>query len=146
MSGFNGFSDGKSRTLTVPVGFFTDVLPVIADVDELKLLFCFFRLLPAHQDQARFVFLDDLEEDDAVKASLPGGRETIVKLLEKACRDKVLLAVEYEDRPLYFLNTPRADAALRAIQKGVWTPTEHGRTAPHSAPARRDPPPPPGAR
>jgi DNA replication protein len=127
MTGFNGFGDGKSQTLSVPAGFFTDVLPTISDADELKLLFHVFRLLPARLDLARFIFLDNLEEDEAVKVSFPGGHGSIIGLLEKACQDKVLLAVEFDDRPLYFLNTAQAAAAMRAIQKGVWSPAEHVR-------------------
>jgi DnaD/phage-associated family protein len=127
MTRFDGFGDGSSQSLTVPAGFLTDLLPVISDLDALKLLFCFFCLLPARTDQARFVFLDDLEEDEVVKASFPGGQGAIIQLLEKACHDKVLLAAAYEDRPLYFLNTAQAAAAIKAIQKGVWSPTEFGR-------------------
>jgi DnaD/phage-associated family protein len=130
MTGFNGFGDGKSLPLAVPAGFYTDVLPSISDADELKILFCIFRLLPAQQDQSRFIFLSDLEEDEAIKASFPTGHDSIIGLLEKACQDKILLAAEYDDRPLYFLNTAQAAAALRAIQKGVWSPAENGRAMP----------------
>ncbi len=127
MTGFKGFGDGKSLAISIPAGFFKNVLPAIPDANELKLLLCIFRLLPDRQDQYRFFFLDDLMDDDAVKAAFPDGIELIEDLLEKICRDNILLHVVYEGSKLYFLNTPQANAALRAIQKGVWSPGEGGR-------------------
>ena len=129
MTGFNGFGDGKSLAVSVPAGFFKDVLPAITDANELKLLLCIFRVLPDRQDQSRFFFLDDLMEDDAIKAAFPDGNRSTVELLEKICLENILLASVYEDRKLYFLNTPQANAALRAIQKGVWSPGEGGRVS-----------------
>lgn len=127
MTGFSGFGDGKSLAVSIPVGFFKDVLPEITDANELKLLLCIFRHLPDRQDQSRFFFLDDLMEDEAVKAAFPDGSGSLAELLEKICQDKILLVAEFDGRKLYFLNTPQANAALRAIQKSVWSPGEGGR-------------------
>ena len=45
MKGFSGFPKGKTRITPVPNLFFSELMPFIDDIDELKLtLYCFWRL------------------------------------------------------------------------------------------------------
>lgn len=121
MTGFKGFGDDKFASLPLPQGFPEALLPEISDPDVLKLLLCAFPLMDPHKDAVRFFFNGDLRENGAVKRNFPT-EERLDRALEFACTEEIFLTGEYNGRRVYFLNTPRSSAALRAMQKGVWVP------------------------
>jgi DNA replication protein len=126
MTSFKGFGDGKFSTLAVPAEFLTDLLPSISDATEIKVILCAFQLLPTGENSVKFFFLDDLLQNPDVKKvfSRSSDGSLLSLALENACRDGIFIAGEYEDRKIYFLNTPLSEAANRAMQKGAWSPDE----------------------
>ncbi len=63
MKGFSGFPAGKTRTTPVPNLFFSELLPQIDDLDELKLtLYCFWRLA-LKEGQFRHVRRSEQQQD-----------------------------------------------------------------------------------
>jgi DnaD/phage-associated family protein len=127
MSGFKGFTDGKLTTVTFPAEFFSEILPAISDVGELKLILCALHQMTTQEGGVSYFFLDDLQGNEDTQKCFPdmaGETSTFNQTLEKTCSDNVFLAGEYEDRKIFFLNTPHSSAALRAMQKGTWSPNE----------------------
>jgi len=55
MHEFSGFPSGKTHTIAIPNLFFSELLPAISDLAELKLtLYCFWAL---HQQEGEFRYI-----------------------------------------------------------------------------------------
>src|SRR5450631_1715005 len=66
MRGFTGFPAGRSGMIPVPTSFFSDLLPLIDDLAELKLtVYCFWALQQREGDY-RYVRLRDLLDDQVL--------------------------------------------------------------------------------
>jgi DnaD/phage-associated family protein len=128
VKGFSGFPAGKTRTTPVPNLFFSELLPQIDDLDELKLtLYCFWRLA-LKEGQLRHMRLSELQQDEALLASFQKpGEDALGQALESACARGTLLHVEVESTAgsehYYFLNTPKGRAAVEGITHGEWRPS-----------------------
>jgi DnaD/phage-associated family protein len=128
MPAFHGFPSGKARFTPVPEPFFTELLPQIDHLGELKVtLYAFWRL---DQMEGRFRYLrfEDFAGDERLMAGM--GKQPDKELqgsLDRAVARGTLLAanIELEGRKqvLYLLNTPKGQAALGAIEKGLWQPS-----------------------
>ena len=69
MKGFSGFPTGKTRYTPVPNQFFSELLPQIDDLDELKLtLYCFWRL-NLKAGRIFHIRLRELEQDKELLSS-----------------------------------------------------------------------------
>jgi DnaD/phage-associated family protein len=122
MTPVKGLGDGRFVSLALPGEFFDQILASASSLDELKVILCAAPLMNPQKDAPRWFFLDDLQESDAARLSFAKGEGSLQAGLEKACGNGLLLAGEYQGRTIYFLNTPRSNAALRAMQKGAWSP------------------------
>jgi len=99
---FVGFPDAKLKPIAVPELFFSDLLPLIDDLAELKLTLHCFWLLNNQEGDVRYLRGDDLRNDPALLQSL--GSETDLRaprtLLEDGLRRAVsrntLLKLEVE--------------------------------------------------
>ena len=74
-SAFIGFPDTKMRPVVVPDLFFTDLLPQIDDIAELKLTLHCFWLLNDQSGELRYLRGDDLRSDDILLHSLQADDE-----------------------------------------------------------------------
>jgi len=114
---FPGFAAGKHRFIQIPAAFFTELLPLIDDLDELRVTLYFIYAL--HQREARYRYL--LDEDFV---ELGFDRERLARALMRArARGSVLrTVVEVEGVPtsLYFLNTEVGRHAVEQIERGEW--------------------------
>lgn len=137
MKKFSGFPDGSKLSPTAfPAPFFSDLLPLIDDLGELKLtLFCFWAL---HQKQGRFRFLchqdfDNESLTESLHAAYPTLKpdKALEKALSKAIKRGTLLTVEVElnktAQTLYFVNTALGRTAIAQVQAGAWQPSADGR-------------------
>lgn len=126
MQGFSGFPPGKVRTTTIPNQFFSDLLPLIDDLDELKItLYCFWAL---HQQEGeyRYVLRGEMYDDNLLLDSFDHDHETakerIAEALERAAARGTLLHVRVEGvdgtEDVYFMNTVRGRNAVQAIEAG----------------------------
>ncbi len=133
MQGFSGFPAGKIRTTPVPNLFFSDLLPHIDDLDELKLtLYCFWRLA-LKEGQLPYVRRSELQQDKVLLASFQHPSEAALRqALERACARGTLLHVAVEGASgrehYFFLNTPKGRAAVEGIIRGDWRPTNDAET------------------
>ena len=67
---FSGFPAGKSGTVHVPNRFFSDLLPLIDDLAELKVTVYCFWALQQRDSKYRYVRLRDLLDDQTLLAGL----------------------------------------------------------------------------
>jgi DNA replication protein len=129
--GFSGFPAGKLRTTPVPNMFFSELLPSIDHLGELKLtLYAFWALA---QKEGRFKYLRQTEiaVDEIFMQGFAQGEddteEMLTDALERAVARgtllKATLAFADGEEALYFLNTPKGRAAIEGIEHGDWTPT-----------------------
>ena len=128
MQKFDGFPPGKFRQIRLPAPFFSDLLPLIDDLAELKVtLFCFWAL---HQKDGtfRYLRLRDFHENtdllEGLKAVSP--EATLEDALARAVDRGTLLSIDVQqdnqtDR-LYFLNSAAGRQALENIKAGHWQP------------------------
>lgn len=135
MQRFSGFPQGSTVSAAAfPTQFFSDLLPLIDDLAELKVtLFCFYAI---SQQEGRFRFLrrDDFLKDEALKRSLlacdpASTAETLLdSALERAIERGTLLTASVRlngaDERLYLVNTVNGRLALEQLKAGLWTPSD----------------------
>jgi DnaD/phage-associated family protein len=115
----------------VPNPFFTELLPQIDHLGELKVtLYCFWRLA-LKEGNIRYVRRKELEADETLLNGLAEHKRdrvpALADALERAVARGTLLHIEIESasgsEDLYFVNTPKGRAAVDGITKGEWRPT-----------------------
>uniref|UniRef100_A0A7C4Q4S0 DnaD domain protein n=1 Tax=Bellilinea caldifistulae TaxID=360411 RepID=A0A7C4Q4S0_9CHLR len=129
MKPFPGFPPGKTRLTPLPAAFFSELLPQIDDLSELKVTLYAFWLLDRMEGEFRFFRASDLTEDERLLEGLAKNRRqaltNLQDALERAVQRGSLLRVNLgEEDSLYFLNTPRGRAAVVALQNGEWSPED----------------------
>lgn len=122
---FDGFSHGQFTRLPLPPGFFSDWLPLIDDLDELKLmLYCLHTLGQQPPHVIPHLRHRQVLADPQLLTSLSSERIEAA-LARCVARGTLLMAeVTWEGAPeqVYFVNTPRGRNALQQAQLGRWQP------------------------
>ncbi len=136
MTSFSGFPSGKVRLTPVPAQFFSDLLPEIDHLGEMKVTLYAFWFLDRLETPVRYLTYADFAADERLIRSL--GSEGLDPALERAVQRGTLLRVQPNAQPsgewdnervYFFLNTPRGRAAVQAIQAGQWRPDLEERPA-----------------
>ncbi len=136
MKGFNGFPAGKVHMTPMPEQFFTELLPQIDHLGELKVtLYCFWRLA-LKDGKIRYLRFNEISADENFLASLARNpreaQETLKDSIERAIARGTLLHVQVESaagvEDLYFVNTPKGRAAVDAMTRGEWRPSTDDET------------------
>ncbi len=130
MTRFAGFPSGKVRSTPVPAPFFTDLLPQIDHLGELKVTLYALWFLDRQEGQIRFLTYGDFASDHKLLQGLHPYPEEALQALDdalgRAVDRGILLAAPTPEKgkeaTLYFLNSARGRAALKALQQGDWTP------------------------
>mgnify|MGYP005844476271 CR=1 FL=1 len=132
---FIGFPDVKMRAVVIPDMFFTDLLPQIDDLAELKLTLHCFWLLNEQGGEYRYLRGEDLRQDATLLASLTLDSDlrtptvALEEALARAVARNTLLRLEVElaaDQPAvppivddwYFVNTQKGRQAIALIRQG----------------------------
>jgi DnaD/phage-associated family protein len=129
---FAGFPKHNGKPVPLPAAFFSELLPLIDDLAELKVtLFCFWAL---YQKEGRFRYLrrrdfaNNTALMDGLRAADPATDPQIALdfALDKACERGTILCADVKlgsgaDR-LYFVNTVLGRMALDQIAAGEWRP------------------------
>jgi DnaD/phage-associated family protein len=135
--GFVGFPDTKMKPVIVPDLFFSDLLPQIEDVGELKLTLHCFWLLNEQASAAKFLRGDDLRSDQTLlrslhlNSNLRTPQQALQDALERAVARNTLLKLEIESDSegkegqagvkvddWYFINTPKGRQTLALVREG----------------------------
>jgi DnaD/phage-associated family protein len=128
---FKGFSSGKVHLTPIPGKFFSELLPTIDHLGELKLTLYFFWRLERMVGDFRYLRRSDFAQDELFMQGLspePAEAQAFLdEAMQRAVRRGTLLAAqapgEESSENLYFLNSPKGRAAVEAIQQGQWRPT-----------------------
>jgi DNA replication protein len=134
---FTGFPSRKVHLTPIPGPFFSELLPEIDHLGELKVtLYAFWRLDQMSGD-FRYLRRADFNADPILMNSFSTDPAQAEMLLEDAIQRVVtrgvLLPVEIAARSgsdtVYFLNSARGRAAVQAIAAGQWVPGEQAPVA-----------------
>ena len=137
-TGFIGFPDKKMQAIVVPDLFFTDLLPLIDDLAELKLTLHCFWLLNGQEGDLRYLRGADLRGDTVLLESLTIDSDlrtplaTLEDALERAVARNSLLKLDIESdvttdsesesdvvtEDWYFMNTVRGRQTVALIRQG----------------------------
>jgi DNA replication protein len=129
MKGFSGFPK-SGRMVKIPALFFSELLPHIDHLAELKVtLYCFWRL-QFKKEKWPYLSLSELLSDRVLLAGLDvrddEQRLTLRDGLERAVARGTLLRVTITgsrgEEPIFFLNTPLGREAIQALERGEWQP------------------------
>lgn len=132
MKGFAGFPSGKQPYTPVPNLFFTELLPEIEHLGELKVTLHIFWLLTRKREEYPCVSGHELEGDRRLLEGLaePGmlPEEALRDALERAVARRTLLRVTTgeDERPQdwYLVNSAKGRQAVEDLVAGRWSPAE----------------------
>jgi DnaD/phage-associated family protein len=130
MKGFSGFPAGKQPYAPVPDLFFSDLLPEIDHLGELKVTLHVFWLLTRKRAERPYVSYDELAADDTLLRGLGthdlSREEALRDALERAVIRGTLRRASTQEgnkpRTWFFVNSERGRRALADLVAGKWTP------------------------
>ena len=128
MKPFLGFPPGRYHTTPLPSQFFSDLLPAVDHLGELKVTLYAFWCLGQQEGDRRFLRLSALKQDEILQSALEGGNpgQLLDDSLQRAVARGTLLHVAsrspQESEEFYFLNTPKGREAAAALERGEWSP------------------------
>lgn len=136
MKKFSGFPEGSKLSPTAfPAIFFSELVPMIDDLAELKVtLFSFWAL---NQKEGDYRYLQREEYDnkillDGMKAAKPKAEPlvTLEHALAKAVSRGTLLCttvtLRNKELELFFVNTAKGRIGVQQVQSGAWKPSNNG--------------------
>ncbi len=130
MAKFQGFPEGKVSFTRIPGYFFSQLLPSIDHLGELKVTLYALWQLDRMGGDVRYLqerdFLEDATFIQGMGASLPEATAALKESLARAVQRGTLLRATVildGEVDLYFFNTARGRAAVEAIQNGDWRPS-----------------------
>jgi DNA replication protein len=126
MQGFTGFAAGKLPTTPVPNSFFSDLLPLIDNLAELKVTLHLFWLIGKKHGALRYARLDELLGDERLLEGLAtrrvSGETALRDGLERAvARGSVLHVTVARDEggeEWYMINSAHGREVLEKLQAG----------------------------
>jgi DnaD/phage-associated family protein len=132
MQKFKGFSINRMRWVNIPEIFYVELLPLIDDVGELKVMLFFLRALNQKGGEFRYLRRRDFTGDAIFMRGLAAidpaaGADAVLDaaLARSVERGSLLLAearFQGQTIHLYFLNTHRGRIAARQIKAVNWLP------------------------
>jgi DnaD/phage-associated family protein len=124
--GFSGFPAKAGGSVQIPNMFFSELLPQIDDLGELKVTIHCFWAVQQREGKYRYVGYHDLVSDALFMRGLAASSvqaETILKkALESATIRGTLLHIVLNGEDIYFINTARGRSAIGALERGDWVP------------------------
>jgi DnaD/phage-associated family protein len=130
MVGFPGFPEGKLGLTNIPDLFFSDLLPHIEELAELKVTLYAFWALSRMEGSVRFLRLSDFIADKIFMKGMAAEDSAALKAvevgIELAVARGTFLMVTADSRDgrieLFFLNTEKGRALVDGINRGQWQP------------------------
>ncbi len=132
MNGFRGFPAGKQPYTPVPNLFFSELLPEIEHLGELKVTLHVFWLLARKKEAQPCVSTTELAADQRLLSGLasPGmsPEQALRDALDRAVARRTLLRVTTGQDPArrdwYFVNSERGRRAMDDLLAGRWMPAD----------------------
>src|SRR5258708_17753198 len=125
---FKGFKAGKNGSVQVPNPFFSELLPLIDDLAELKLTIYCFWALQQREGKYRYVRLRDLVDDQIFMARLDSDAVAAGAALHRAVHSRIprgtllhrMISRPHNEDHLYFMHTEKGRAAVETLPLGHW--------------------------
>jgi DNA replication protein len=132
MKKFQGFPSGQVHFIRIPEPLFNDLLPQITHLGEFKVTLYGLWRLDRMEGSVRYLkdrdFLDDFNfmagMGDTPEAAASALQESLQRAVQRGTFLQAGFLGESGEHTLYFLNTPKGRAAVLAIQRGEWRPSE----------------------
>lgn len=129
--GFAGFPQGRLRTTPVPNLFFSELLPAIDDLGELRVTLYAFWALAQKEGPFQYLRPQEMLEDrllmGAFELANDSPEEALLESLERTVARGTLLKASLADgtqaQAYYFINTAKGRAAIHALESGEWRPS-----------------------
>jgi DnaD/phage-associated family protein len=137
MQHFDGFPPGKPRTVALPTLLFIDLLPLVDDLNELKVTLFAFYAVQQRQGKYRYVREADFCDNAALLESLAtvadcAPLECLRMALARACERGTLLCADVplngKQERIYFINAEPGRMAIKQIAAGKWRHGEQSHT------------------
>lgn len=126
MPEFNGFSTGSEDSVPIPGEFFTELVPVIDNLDELRVTLYAFWYISGQLREPRYLAFSEILKDDLFMSCFGGSTEErerkLTDGLKRACARGALLQAQYEEDTLYFINSGPGRAAMEGVLNCAWNP------------------------
>ena len=131
MDAFSGFPAGKVRFTRIPGPFFSELLPQIDNLAELKVTLYVLWKLERMEGKHRYLQLEDFSDDEIFMSGLGAEKKPALAALKdglkRAVKRGTLLDTQLEldskARSFYFLNSARGRETIQAIENGEWRPS-----------------------
>ncbi len=126
LKGFPGFHAGKTRYIRVPVEIFSEILPLVDDLAELKtILYAFWQLYQGSGD-VRYVRLNDALADliflagmgEAPAEQAAAARRGFARAAQRGVLIEITVKRGEKEELWYFLNSPKGRAAVKRLRQG----------------------------
>jgi len=115
---FDGIPAGQLKMTGVPNVVFSELLPMMDDVAQVKVTLHIFYLLSQKKGSPRYVTLEELRADTTLMQGLEFKKENLTRGLQKAVACHALLLAEADGAEWYFFNTPESVRVLDKVTKG----------------------------
>ena len=115
MKEFSGFPSTKGALTPLPDAFFSELLPLVDDMGELKVILYALWLFNKQEGNHRFLIEQDFLENETVLNGLGKDARTMIQAgLKKALEKKILLAIQTTDgQYVYLPNSARGQQRLK---------------------------------
>lgn len=124
---FSGFPAGKVRFTRIPGQFFSELLPQIDNLNELKVtLFALWKLDHMEGDN-RYLQIQDFAEDKVLMAGLADLEDGLKRAVKRGALLEAQLELDGKQRGFYFLNSARGRETVQALKDGEWKPSSDPR-------------------
>ncbi len=129
--GFPGFAEGKLRLTPIPNPFFSELLPAIDHLGEMKVTLYAFWALAQKEGSFRYLSRQEMVSDEVLMEGLTSQGITATEALDDALERSVArgtllkASINFDEgaETFFFINTPKGRAALTGIEQGEWLPS-----------------------
>lgn len=126
MMDFAGFPPGKTRFTPIPDLFYSELLPTIDNLNELKLTLYMFWSLNRQRGYPRYLTMPELEAESLLLSSLQCEGSEIMEALHEAIERalgrgtllQLTICSDSEETQYLFINTPQGRKAVEQVKKG----------------------------
>jgi DnaD/phage-associated family protein len=130
MISFNGFNSEQNRPVSIYSTFFSNVLPEIDHLAELKVILYAFWFLEQIEEDPVYLTYMDLAEDSLLLKGLAKTKDKATALLneglERCVHRGTLIKVQPENSTIedatFFINTKEGQDAAEKMLAGLWMP------------------------
>jgi len=117
---FKGFTSGETRQLSLPEEFFSELLPGIDNLDELKLIILLLQALNLAEEGMGYFTINQLSQNAVIMENFNTEVGRLEHALQLASKDGAILKVDI-DRigEVFFLHTAKNQALVEGLVRGA---------------------------